>query len=121
MDLSQIHLFDISIFSLNLFSFMLGMVWAFFNQGLFGKRIALPIFLYFAGLAAWYGFQYYIATHPFKKVPEPPAIEQEEDSTNKPKKEVVGENGVRWIVSDTLPPEWGISEDHINKLFAKKD
>ena len=58
MNLSDFHLFDISIFSLNLFSFMLGVTWAFFNQGLFGKKIAGPIFLYFAGVALWYYLLY---------------------------------------------------------------
>ena len=119
MDITQFHFFDISLFSLNLFSFMLGMVWAFFNQGLFGKRIALPIFLYFAGLAAWYGLQFYIATHNInntKKVPED--TEQSEPASQKRDD---GEKVVRWTVSDTLPPEWGISQEHIDKLLAKKD
>lgn len=102
------HLFNIDLVSLNLFSFMLGMVWAFFNQGLFGKRIAMPIFLYFAGLAAWYGLQLYLTNHPTKKIIEP--TEQTE-----PKKEA------RWTVSDHLPPEWGISQEHIDKLMAKKN
>ena len=57
---SQIHLFDISLLSLNLFSFMLGVTWAFFQQGLFGKRLGLYIFGYYAGLAAWYAIHYYI-------------------------------------------------------------
>lgn len=112
------HFFDIDLVSLNLFSFMLGMTWAFFNQGLFGKKIALPIFLYFAGLAAWYGLQFYLATHPTKKVPEP--TEQSEPTRLKPeKKEVVGENGVRWISSSTIPPDWNMSEEQIDKLLGK--
>lgn len=60
----QFHLFDISIYHVNLFSFMLGMTWAFFNQGLFGRNIGKWIFLYFAGLALWYWALYYAATHP---------------------------------------------------------
>jgi hypothetical protein len=36
---------------------MLGMTVAFFNQGLFGKKIGKWVFIYFAGLAAWYAFQ----------------------------------------------------------------
>jgi hypothetical protein len=57
---SQYHFFAIDFVSLNLFSFMMGATWAFFNQGLFGKRIGLWVFLYFGGLAAWYGINYYI-------------------------------------------------------------
>jgi len=51
----KFYFFDISVYHLNLLSFMLGVTWAFFNQGLFGKKIGLYIFLYFGGLAAWYG------------------------------------------------------------------
>lgn len=36
---------------------MLGMTWAFFNQGLFGKRIGKWVFIYFGLLAAWYAFK----------------------------------------------------------------
>lgn len=46
--------FDISFVSLNFFSFMLGMIWAFINQSIFGKQVAIQIILYFAGLALWY-------------------------------------------------------------------
>ena len=53
------HLFDISLVSLNLLSFMLGATWAFFNQGLFGKKIGYWIIVYFGGLAAWYAVLYY--------------------------------------------------------------
>ena len=112
--MEQFHLFDINIVSLNLFSFVLGMVWAFFNQGFFGRRIALPIFLYFAGLAAWYGLQYNAVTHSTKKVKEPT-----EQTETEPKKEVVGVNGVRWLVSDTLPEDWGITQEVLDKLFGK--
>ena len=59
MNLSDFQFFDIHIYSLNLFSFMLGVTWAFFNQGLFGKKIGYWIFLYFGGLAAWYATLYY--------------------------------------------------------------
>ena len=63
MNVADYHFFDISIYHINLFSFMLGATWAFFNQGLFGKRIGLYVFLYFAGLAGWYFLLYYGATH----------------------------------------------------------
>lgn len=59
-----LHFFDISVYSLNLFSFMLGVTWAFFNQGLFGKRIGYYVFLYFASLAAWYALLYYTSGNP---------------------------------------------------------
>lgn len=52
--------FDIGFSSLNLFSFMMGMLFAFFNQGLFGKRIGKYLFIYLIGLAAVYGAKYYI-------------------------------------------------------------
>ena len=58
--ISQYHFFNIDLISLNLFSYMLGVTWAFFNQGLFGKRIGIYIITYFGGLAAWYALQYYI-------------------------------------------------------------
>lgn len=51
------NFFEISLANLNLFSFMLGMTFAFFRQGLFGQRIGLYVFLYFAGLAAWFWFK----------------------------------------------------------------
>lgn len=63
LNLSQYHLFTIDLISLNLFSFMLGVTWAFFNQGFFGKRIGLWIFIYFGSLAGWYALQYYILLH----------------------------------------------------------
>jgi len=62
MTFSDLHFFDIHYQYLNLFSFMLGVSWAFFNQGLFGKRIGLYVFLYFGGLAAWYALLYYTQT-----------------------------------------------------------
>jgi len=51
--------FDISFTSLNLFSFMLGMIFAFFNQGLFGKNIGKYIIAYLLALALVYGVKYY--------------------------------------------------------------
>jgi hypothetical protein len=51
------NFFEITFSGLNLFSFMLGMTWAFFNQGLFGKRIGKWVFIYFGLLAAWYAFK----------------------------------------------------------------
>jgi hypothetical protein len=61
--MNNIHFFDIHYEYLNLFSFMLGVTWAFFNQGLFGKNIGKYIFLYFGGLAAYYGLMYNYGTH----------------------------------------------------------
>lgn len=58
-DITKWHLFTISVPTMNLFSFMLGATWAFFNQGLFGRKIAGPIFLYFGGLATYYAYLYY--------------------------------------------------------------
>ena len=63
MNVSEFHIFDISFYQLNLFSFMLGMTFAFFNQGLFGRNIGKWVFLYYAGLAGWYFLLYYNATH----------------------------------------------------------
>ena len=57
--MNEWHFFDIGFRTLNLFSFMLGATWAFFNQGLFGKKIGQVIFLYFAGLALFYGLSFY--------------------------------------------------------------
>jgi hypothetical protein len=51
--------FDIGLASLNLFSFVLGMMFAFFRQGLFVKRIGKWIFLYFICLSGWYALNYY--------------------------------------------------------------
>ena len=62
--LNDIHFFDISVFSLNLLSFMLGMTFAFFNQGFFGKNIGKYIFLYWGGLAAFYFTLYYLSGNP---------------------------------------------------------
>ena len=55
MELNDFKLFDISVQSFNLLSFMLGMTFAFFKQGLFGKRIGLWIITYFICLAGFYG------------------------------------------------------------------
>ena len=60
MDFSNYNFFVISLTALNLFSFMLGATWAFFNQGIFGKKIGLVIFAYFALLSAWYALHYYM-------------------------------------------------------------
>ena len=59
MNLSDFHFFNIHYYSFNLFSFMLGVTWAFFNQGIFGKKIGYYIFAYFGGLAAWYAILYH--------------------------------------------------------------
>ena len=58
--ISELNIFSISLASLNLFSFMLGATWAFFQQGLFGKRLGLYIFAYYASMAAWYALHYYL-------------------------------------------------------------
>ena len=50
------NLFEVSLESLNLFSFMLGMTFAFFKQGLFGKRIGKYLVLYFGCMIVWYWF-----------------------------------------------------------------
>jgi len=57
--MSNFHFFDISFYQMNLFSFMMGILWAFFNQSYFGKRMAEPLFLYFGGLAAYYALLYH--------------------------------------------------------------
>jgi hypothetical protein len=61
--MENIKFFEISLESMNLFSFMIGATWAFFNQGFFGKKIGVYIFGYFGGLAVWYWALYYLATH----------------------------------------------------------
>jgi hypothetical protein len=53
------NFFVISFESMNLLSFMLGMTWAFFNQGLFGQKIGKWVFLYWFGMALYY----YLAYH----------------------------------------------------------
>jgi hypothetical protein len=53
-DWNNYHFFDISVYQLNLFSFVLGMIYSFLHQGVFGKRIGILIILYFAGLSIWY-------------------------------------------------------------------
>lgn len=111
------HFFDISFVSLNLFSFMAGMTWAFFNQGIFGKRIALPIFLYFAGLAAWYALNLYAVT-PIKKVPEP--TEQSHSIQKQPKRQV-SQSVARWTVSDHLPHDWEVKQEHLDTLIARNN
>jgi len=61
--MSDFNLFTISLFSLNLFSFMLGMTFAFFNQGMFGKNIGKYIIFYFMIVALWYAGKYYLASN----------------------------------------------------------
>jgi hypothetical protein len=43
---------------------MLGMTFAFFKQGLFGKRIGKWLFAYFGLLALWYAWLYHVASLP---------------------------------------------------------
>ena len=57
---SNLQFFDIGLTSMNLFSIMVGMVIAFFNQGVFGKSIGKYIILYLVCLAAWYAGSLYI-------------------------------------------------------------
>jgi hypothetical protein len=52
--------FAIGFSQINLMSIMIGMTFAFFNQGLFGKRIGKYIVIYLVGLAGFYGISYYI-------------------------------------------------------------
>jgi hypothetical protein len=56
--MKDFHFFDISFAALNLLSFMLGMLFAFFKQGLFGKRIGKYIFTYFGMVAVYYYLLY---------------------------------------------------------------
>lgn len=65
--MSEWHFFDIGFSTLNLFSFMLGATWAFFNQGLFGKRIGIWVIGYFAALALFYGVGFYAQSESNKK------------------------------------------------------
>jgi hypothetical protein len=62
------NFFAIDLTSMNLFSFMMGMMFAFFNQGLFGKRIGKYRFIYFLGLVAVYASKYYIADQANKQM-----------------------------------------------------
>ena len=67
--------FEISFASLNLFSFMLGMIFAFFNQGLFGKRIGKYMIFYLLALAMFYAASYYVEveqknSQPFIEIPK---------------------------------------------------
>lgn len=57
--MEDIHLFDIALKSMNLFSFMLGMTFAAFQS--YNKRTTFGFVVgYFACLAAWY---YFLAQH----------------------------------------------------------
>jgi len=42
---------------------MLGMTFAFFNQGMFGKNIGKYIIFYFMIVALWYAGKYYLASN----------------------------------------------------------
>ena len=68
MEFNDFNLFDISPQAFNLLSFMLGMTFAFFKQGLFGKRIGIWIITYFICLACWYGLKAAIAIENSKTV-----------------------------------------------------
>ena len=58
--MDKFNLFDISLYALNLFSFMLGMTFAFFKQGLFGKKIGKYVIFYWSGLAIYFFILNYI-------------------------------------------------------------
>ena len=100
--MNEWHFFDIGFKTLNLFSFMLGVTWAFFNQGIFGKRIGQWIFLYFAGLALFYGLSYYTAKEANEKYEQ--RIKQEQvQKTPEPAIEVPDPN--RKLNNDTKPTQ----------------
>lgn len=120
MTLEAYHFFDINLASLNLFSFMLGVSWAFFNQTLFGKRLGLYIFIYFGSLAAWYGVSYNTLLHQVELAKNSIGIgTQPSDTEAKHKEEPLDLGKSRWIVSDTLPREWGITHEDLEKLLKK--
>ena len=60
---SDYRFFDIGLSTMNLFSFMMGMVFAFFKQGLFGQKIGKYIIVYFACLVGWYAGNLYLERH----------------------------------------------------------
>lgn len=60
--MDKLNIFIISIQSLNLFSFMLGMTFAAF-QSWYGRTAFKYIIFYFASLALYYWVLYYNATH----------------------------------------------------------
>ena len=53
------ELFEISVYTLNIFSFMLGM---FFAATMWRVRAMYYVAFYFIGLSLYYGVKYYIAT-----------------------------------------------------------
>jgi hypothetical protein len=57
---SNFSFFDIGLTSMNLFSIMVGMVIAFFQQGVFGQKIGKYIILYLVCLVAWYAGSLYL-------------------------------------------------------------
>lgn len=57
---SDYRFFDIGLSTMNLFSVMMGMVFAFFQQSLFGQRIGKYIIVYFACLVGWYAGNLYL-------------------------------------------------------------
>lgn len=84
--------FDIELSTINLFSFMLGMSWAFFNQGLFGKRIGMWIFLYFAGLAMWYALSFYAQKEALEKIKTQQESTKIEQKAPAPKQDIPDPN-----------------------------
>ena len=57
--MNEFNLFTISFYALNLLSFMLGMTFSFFQQGLFGKKIGKYVIGYWILLAITYFVLYY--------------------------------------------------------------
>lgn len=85
---------------------MLGVTWAFFNQGLFGKQIGFYVFAYFAGLSIWYGFHYQLLLE--KQSPTPVVAHQKADKEES-----------HWTVSDTLPKEWNTTAEELENSLKK--
>lgn len=120
MTFEAYRFFEINLVSLNLFSFMLGVSWAFFNQTLFGKKLGLYIFLYYGSLAAWYGVSYHALLQQVELAKNSIGIRtQPSDTEQKDEEEPLGLGNSRWIVSDTLPREWGLTHEDLDKLLKK--
>lgn len=59
--MDNFNFFTISFYALNLLSFMLGMTFSFFQQGLFGKKIGKYVIGYWIILALVYFVLYYMS------------------------------------------------------------
>jgi len=64
--MDKFNVFTISIYSFNLISFMLGMTFAFFHQGMFGRSIGKYVIFYWIGMFLYYFALNYIATNHIK-------------------------------------------------------